>query len=59
MFVSNHYGGKEVNMTFQEGETYKKVYGPVFVYLNSLSSNEDPHTLWSDAVQQVFFSITI
>ncbi|XP_028769118.1 rhamnogalacturonate lyase B-like isoform X1 [Neltuma alba] len=54
MFVSTHYGGKEVTMAFQEGETYKKVFGPVFVYLNSLSSNEDPHTLWPDAVQRMY-----
>jgi len=53
MFVSTHYAGKEVTMAFEEGETYKKVFGPVFVYLNSDSSKNDTATLWSDAVQQV------
>lgn len=53
MFVSTHYAGKEVTMAFKEGETYKKVFGPVFVYLNSVSSDEDPQTLWTDAVNQV------
>ncbi|XP_061376076.1 probable rhamnogalacturonate lyase C isoform X2 [Gastrolobium bilobum] len=53
MFVSTHYAGKEVTMAFQEGETYKKVFGPVFVYVNSASSNEDSLSLWSDAVQQL------
>ena len=53
MFVSTHYAGKEVTMAFQEGETYKKVFGPVFVYLNSASSADDSLPLWSGAVQQV------
>ncbi|XP_058775167.1 uncharacterized protein LOC131649423 isoform X2 [Vicia villosa] len=53
MFVSTHYAGKEVTMAFEEGETYKKVFGPVFVYLNTDSSANDNSTLWSDAVQQL------
>ncbi|KAJ1382159.1 Rhamnogalacturonate lyase [Sesbania bispinosa] len=53
MFVSTHYAGKEVTMSFQEGETYKKVFGPVFVYLNSASSDVHFQSLWSDAVQQL------
>ena len=53
MFVSTHYAGKEVTMAFQEGETYKKVFGPVFVYLNSVSPQEESVALWSDAVQKV------
>ncbi|KAK7250632.1 hypothetical protein RIF29_33178 [Crotalaria pallida] len=53
MFVSTHYAGKEVTMAFEEGETYKKVFGPVFVYLNSASSPNDSLSLWSDAVQQL------
>ncbi|KAK7319672.1 hypothetical protein RJT34_04395 [Clitoria ternatea] len=53
MFVSTHYAGKEVTMAFQEGETYKKVFGPVFVYINSASSQSDTLSLWSDAVQQL------
>ncbi|KAL2344436.1 hypothetical protein Fmac_005721 [Flemingia macrophylla] len=52
MFVSTHYAGKEVTMQFQEGETYKKVFGPVFVYVNSASSEDDTLSLWSDAVKQ-------
>ncbi|KAL5063332.1 hypothetical protein RYX36_025069 [Vicia faba] len=53
MFVSTHYAGKEVTMAFEEGETYKKVFGPVFVYLNTDSSQNDNSTLWSDAVKQL------
>lgn len=53
MFVSTHYAGPEVIMAFKEGEAYKKVFGPVFVYLNSASRNVKSKSLWSDAVQQV------
>ncbi|XP_057421613.1 uncharacterized protein LOC130715523 isoform X2 [Lotus japonicus] len=59
MFVSTHYAGKEVTMAFQEGETYKKVFGPVFVYLNSASIDDDDDTLslWSDANQQLSIEV--
>ncbi|KAL1365474.1 hypothetical protein AAHE18_03G290900 [Arachis hypogaea] len=53
MFVSTHYAGKEVTMSFQQGDTYKKVFGPVFVYLNSASISDDPLSLWSDAINQL------
>ncbi|XP_019439240.1 PREDICTED: probable rhamnogalacturonate lyase B isoform X2 [Lupinus angustifolius] len=53
MFVSTHYAGKEVTMSFEEGETYKKVFGPVFVYLNSATTKDSSLSLWSDAVDQL------
>ncbi|KAL3036638.1 hypothetical protein AAZX31_01G020700 [Glycine max] len=53
MFVSTHYAGKEVAMVFGEGETYKKVFGPVFVYLNSVPNKSQFRSLWSDAVEQL------
>uniref|UniRef100_A0A7N2LZ81 rhamnogalacturonan endolyase n=1 Tax=Quercus lobata TaxID=97700 RepID=A0A7N2LZ81_QUELO len=49
MFVSTHYAGKEVGMKFAEGEPWKKVFGPSFIYLNKVSKGEDPLELWSDA----------
>ncbi|XP_029127788.1 probable rhamnogalacturonate lyase C isoform X2 [Cajanus cajan] len=52
MYTSTHYGGKDVTMTFKEGETHKKVFGPIFVYLNSASLKEQFRTLWPDAVRQ-------
>ncbi|KAE9597960.1 putative rhamnogalacturonan endolyase [Lupinus albus] len=52
MFVSTHYAGKEVTMEFKDGETYKKVFGPIFVYLNSASTKNQALSLWSDAVLQ-------
>lgn len=55
MFFSTHYAGKPLILEFRNGEPWKKVFGPVFMYLNS---DEDPLTLWSDAKEQVFFSET-
>lgn len=42
-------------MSFGQNETWKKVYGPVFTYVNSLSDEEsDPlQLLWEDAKDQV------
>lgn len=56
MFVSTHYAGKDVSMRFREGEAWKKVFGPVFTYLNSDPTGTDnPGSLWEDAKNQVFF----
>lgn len=54
MFFSSHYAGT-VSPKFEEGETWKKVFGPVFIYLNSVPSNDaDPRkTLWENAKQQM------
>ncbi|XP_020217483.1 probable rhamnogalacturonate lyase B [Cajanus cajan] len=53
MFVSTHYVGKDVEIGFAEGETYKKVFGPVFIYLNTVSDQKQFRSLWSDAVEQL------
>ena len=54
MFVSTHYAGKDVGMKFNEGEPWKKVFGPVSIYLNTLSTNDDKTlSLWNNAKQQV------
>ncbi|KAG4399641.1 hypothetical protein AAZX31_08G266800 [Glycine max] len=58
MFMSTHYAGKEVTMAFQQGETYKKVFGPVFAYFNNASREDDILSLWSDAVQQQSKEVT-
>jgi len=53
MFTSTHYAGKKVIIAFDEGETYKKVFGPIFVYLNSATTKTQFKSLWADAVEQV------
>lgn len=53
MFLSAHYVGEEMVLKFQRGEPWKKVFGPVFIYLNTLIDNNDPVWLWEDAKQQV------
>ncbi|XP_047158133.1 rhamnogalacturonate lyase-like [Vigna umbellata] len=53
MFTSTHYAGKKVIIAFDEGETYEKVFGPTFVYLNSAPSKTQFKSLWSDAVEQL------
>lgn len=40
--------------TFEDGEPWKKVLGPLFVYANSVTNEGDSHQLWEDAKQQVF-----
>lgn len=50
MFTSVHYVGKEMNTAYASSEPWKKMFGPVFVYLNSPSSSD---LLWTDAKRQV------
>ncbi|MCL7034613.1 hypothetical protein MKW94_014992 [Papaver nudicaule] len=59
MFQSNHYAGEALNSKFQAGEPWKKVFGPVFIYLNSVSDgNEDPRLrLWQDAKKQMLIEV--
>ncbi|XVF61482.1 hypothetical protein PTKIN_Ptkin08bG0133200 [Pterospermum kingtungense] len=54
MFVSTHYTGTEIDTAYKKGEAWKKVFGPVFVYLNSASPGADTRkTLWKDAKRQL------
>ncbi|KAK9233317.1 hypothetical protein WN943_023578 [Citrus x changshan-huyou] len=52
-FSSTHYSGREIDTYYGKGEPWKKVLGPAFVYLNSVSSPENPRALWEDAKQQM------
>ncbi|XP_038715580.1 probable rhamnogalacturonate lyase B isoform X1 [Tripterygium wilfordii] len=54
MFLSAHYVGEDMVLKFKEGEPWKKVFGPVFIYLNSLIDDESPLSLWEDAKQQMW-----
>ncbi|KAL5559923.1 hypothetical protein UlMin_036134 [Ulmus minor] len=54
IFHSTHYSGEDLILKFRANETWKKVYGPVFIYLNSLSDRAaKPLELWEDAKQQM------
>jgi rhamnogalacturonan endolyase len=58
MFLSAHYSGDDLVPKFGAGEQWKKVFGPVFMYVNSLYDGEDPvlDQLWEDAKTQVQFN---
>ncbi|CAH1421680.1 unnamed protein product [Lactuca virosa] len=53
MFFSTHYAGIDLGMKFREGEPWKKVFGPVFIYLNSVTTEDNPLSLWSDAKEEM------
>ena len=53
MFLSAHYGGEDLVMKLAPGEPWKKVFGPVFFYLNCVPETDDPLKLWDDAKEQV------
>lgn len=53
MFFSTHYAGEVLGIKFGDGEPWKKVFGPVFIYLNSVPSGKSPLELWPDAKQQM------
>lgn len=54
MFVSTHYGGEDLVIKFGAGEPWKKVFGPVFIYMNSTSDNTNVASLlWDDAKEQM------
>ncbi|XP_076930910.1 uncharacterized protein LOC143595882 [Bidens hawaiensis] len=54
MFFSTHYAGAGLGMQFRDGEPWKKVFGPVFIYLNSVTTKKDSHlSLWDDAKLQM------
>lgn len=58
IFFSNHYAGPNFGVLLRDGEQWKKVYGPIFVYLNS-DAGSGPSSLWQDAKRQVlFYSLT-
>ncbi|XP_065619966.1 probable rhamnogalacturonate lyase B [Quercus suber] len=53
VFHSTHYAGEDLIMKFGPNEPWKKVYGPVFMYLNFLTNEEGPNSLWEDAKKQM------
>ncbi|XP_042990965.1 probable rhamnogalacturonate lyase B isoform X1 [Carya illinoinensis] len=57
MFLSAHYGGEDLVLKLKPNEPWKKVFGPIFMYLNSMSTDDhashDPFFLWEDAKKQM------
>ncbi|XP_055815237.1 probable rhamnogalacturonate lyase B [Solanum dulcamara] len=54
VFVSTHYAGEDLAIKFKHGESWKKVIGPVFVYLNSdAAAKANPSILWNDAKKRM------
>ncbi|KAI3725621.1 hypothetical protein L1987_65412 [Smallanthus sonchifolius] len=57
VFVGAHYAGDDQVPKFGQGEPWKKVFGPVFIYLNSAICGQDPLTLWDDAKRQMMVEV--
>ncbi|XP_015165789.1 probable rhamnogalacturonate lyase B [Solanum tuberosum] len=53
MFISSHYAGDDLIPKFAQGEAWKKVFGPVFIYVNSVKQGGHPIALWHDAKIQM------
>uniref|UniRef100_A0A0A0LE32 rhamnogalacturonan endolyase n=3 Tax=Cucumis sativus TaxID=3659 RepID=A0A0A0LE32_CUCSA len=57
VFHSTHYAGEDMVIKFGDNEPWKKVYGPIFIHLNSLPEGEDPLRLWQNAKQQMMAEV--
>ncbi|KAH7315898.1 hypothetical protein KP509_21G070000 [Ceratopteris richardii] len=53
VFHSAHYAGEPLCAQFRNGETWTKVFGPIYVYLNSCLKNSSYSYLWDDAKRQM------
>ncbi|KAG8365395.1 hypothetical protein BUALT_Bualt18G0100200 [Buddleja alternifolia] len=59
MFHGSHYIGNDMIAHFEEGETWRKVFGPFFVYLNSTTDVSKAHNLWLDAKKQRLMEVLL
>ncbi|XP_010530574.2 PREDICTED: uncharacterized protein LOC104807150 isoform X3 [Tarenaya hassleriana] len=59
MFLSAHYAGEDMVMKIKAGEAWKKVFGPVFTYLNCLPDGvtDSISSLWRDAKNQMLIEV--
>ena len=53
MFQGAHYAGGDLCPSFEEGEAWQKVFGPVFIYMNSAAMGTPCLALWQNAKAQV------
>ncbi|GJN04390.1 hypothetical protein PR202_ga21937 [Eleusine coracana subsp. coracana] len=52
MFLGTHYVGKYIVLNIEDSEHWKKVLGPVFIYINSIPKSDNLRALWEDAKAQ-------
>lgn len=55
VFMSCHYVGKDLIIKLEQGQVWKKVFGPIPIYLNKLSDSNDQNrhaSLWKNAKKQ-------
>ncbi|KAL4595493.1 hypothetical protein ACB092_12G095300 [Castanea dentata] len=57
MFLSAHYAGEDLVLKLNPDEPWKKVFGPIFMYLNSVTDGNDPLYLWEDANNQMMIEV--
>ncbi|XP_043708193.1 probable rhamnogalacturonate lyase B [Telopea speciosissima] len=57
MFISLHYAGEDLSMKVRDREHWKKVFGPVYIYLNSAFDDEHVLSLWDDAKNQMLTEV--
>ncbi|XP_010249437.1 PREDICTED: uncharacterized protein LOC104591982 [Nelumbo nucifera] len=53
VYISCHYMGTDILPMFRNGEPWKKVFGPIFIYLNSGPEGTKANSLWEDAKAQM------
>ncbi|XP_073128338.1 uncharacterized protein [Henckelia pumila] len=52
MMHGSHYIGNDMIAHFEDGETWRKVFGPFFVYLNTTTDVSKAYNLWLEAKKQ-------
>ncbi|XP_023001852.1 probable rhamnogalacturonate lyase B isoform X1 [Cucurbita maxima] len=57
VFISAHYTGEDLVPKIGAGEAWKKVFGPVFIYLNSTYDFSDAFQLWEDGKSQASIEV--
>ncbi|GJN25150.1 hypothetical protein PR202_gb12941 [Eleusine coracana subsp. coracana] len=58
MFLGTHYVGKYIVLNIEDSEHWKKVLGPVFIYINSIPKSDNLRALWEDAKAQAQAQVT-
>eukprot|EP00897_Mesotaenium_endlicherianum_P010970 jgi/Mesen1/9901/ME000070S09188 len=58
MFHSSHYAGEPLNAKWAQGEAWRKVFGPTFVYVNHAPPGCNIYEfLWQDAKAQMYAEV--